>query len=62
LEIIGTALIEAGGNLDDVVRTRIFVADFGDFDEVARANRELFGGAVTPPDAAASPRPASFSG
>ena len=43
LEIIGTALIEAGGSLDDVVRTRIFVTDFGDFDEIARAHREVFG-------------------
>ena len=43
LEIIGAALIEAGGTLDDVVRTRIFVTDFGNFDEIARAHREVFG-------------------
>ena len=43
LEIIGTALIEAGGSLGDVVRTRIFVTDFADFDEIARAHREIFG-------------------
>ena len=43
LEIIETALIEAGGRLDDVVRTRIFVTDFGEFDEIARAHREVFG-------------------
>jgi len=43
LEIIGTALIEAGGSLDDIVRTRIFVTDFGDFDEISRAHREVFG-------------------
>ena len=43
LEIIGTALIEAGGSLGDVVRTRIFVTDFGDFEEIARAHREVFG-------------------
>ena len=43
LEIIGTALIEAGGSLGDVVRTRIFVTDFADFDEIARAHRETFG-------------------
>jgi enamine deaminase RidA (YjgF/YER057c/UK114 family) len=42
LEIIGTALIEAGGSLADVVRTRIFVTDFGDFDEIARAHSEVF--------------------
>ena len=29
LEIIETALVEAGGSLDDVGRTRIFVTDFG---------------------------------
>jgi enamine deaminase RidA (YjgF/YER057c/UK114 family) len=43
LEIIGTALIEAGGSLDDVVRTRIFVTDFGSFDEIARVHRDVFG-------------------
>jgi enamine deaminase RidA (YjgF/YER057c/UK114 family) len=43
LEIIGTALIEAGGSLGDVVRTRVFVIDFADFDEIARAHRETFG-------------------
>jgi enamine deaminase RidA (YjgF/YER057c/UK114 family) len=42
LEIIETALIEAGGSLHDVVRTRIFVTDFGDFDEIARAHSEVF--------------------
>ena len=43
LEIIGTALVEAGGSLADVVRTRIFVTDFGDFEDIARAHREVFG-------------------
>jgi enamine deaminase RidA (YjgF/YER057c/UK114 family) len=43
LEIIETALIEAGGSLDDVVRTRIFVTDFGSFDEIARVHRDVFG-------------------
>jgi enamine deaminase RidA (YjgF/YER057c/UK114 family) len=32
LAIIGAALIEAGDSLADVVRTRIFVTDLGDFD------------------------------
>jgi Glyoxalase-like domain/56kDa selenium binding protein (SBP56)/Endoribonuclease L-PSP len=31
------------GTLDHVVRTRIFVTDFADFDEIARAHREVFG-------------------
>jgi enamine deaminase RidA (YjgF/YER057c/UK114 family) len=43
LQIIGTTLIEAGDSLDDIVRTRIFVTDFGDFDEISRAHREVFG-------------------
>jgi enamine deaminase RidA (YjgF/YER057c/UK114 family) len=43
LEVIGTALIEAGGSHDHLVRTRIFVTDFGDFDEIARAHRQVFG-------------------
>jgi enamine deaminase RidA (YjgF/YER057c/UK114 family) len=43
LEIIETALAEAGGGLGDVVRTRFFVTDFADFDEIARAHREVFG-------------------
>ena len=42
LEIIENALIEAGASLDDVVRTRFFVTDFSDFDEIARAHREVF--------------------
>jgi len=43
LAIIGAALAEAGAGLDDVVRTRFFVTDFGDFDEIARAHSEVFG-------------------
>ena len=43
LEIIEQALTETGGSLEDVVRTRVFVTDFGDFDEIARAHSEVFG-------------------
>jgi enamine deaminase RidA (YjgF/YER057c/UK114 family) len=43
LEIIEIALIDTGAGLDDVVRTRFFVTDFSDFDEIARAHREVFG-------------------
>jgi enamine deaminase RidA (YjgF/YER057c/UK114 family) len=43
LEIIGAALTEAGATIDDVVRTRFFVLDFADFDEIARAHREVLG-------------------
>jgi enamine deaminase RidA (YjgF/YER057c/UK114 family) len=42
LEIIGRALAEAGGSLDDVVRTRIYVADAAFIDDVGRAHREAF--------------------
>jgi enamine deaminase RidA (YjgF/YER057c/UK114 family) len=43
LEIVEGALIEAGSDLSDVVRTRIYLVDVGDFDAVARAHRHAFG-------------------
>ena len=42
LEIIGGALDEAGASFDDVVRTRLFLVDAGDYEEVARAHGEVF--------------------
>jgi isochorismate pyruvate lyase len=42
-EIIQQALEELGGSLSDVVRTRIYVTDMTQWEEVARAHRELFG-------------------
>jgi enamine deaminase RidA (YjgF/YER057c/UK114 family) len=42
LEIIGRALAAAGGSLEDVVRTRIYVADAALIDDVGRAHREAF--------------------
>jgi enamine deaminase RidA (YjgF/YER057c/UK114 family) len=42
LEIIRTALAEAGGSFDDVVRTRIYVVSPAEIDAVARAHRECF--------------------
>ena len=42
LEIIRAALAEAGADLDDVVRTRIYVTDARSIDEVGRAHREAF--------------------
>lgn len=42
LEIIEGALIEAGGDLGDVVRTRVYLTDAGDFDAVARAHLSAF--------------------
>lgn len=43
LEIIATALEEAGASLADVVRTRVYLVDAGDFDAVGRAHGEAFG-------------------
>ena len=43
LEIIRTALSHAGGTLDDVVRTRIYLTSADLIDEVGRAHREAFG-------------------
>lgn len=42
LEIVAQALADAGGSLDDVVRTRIYVTDADSIDEVGRAHREAF--------------------
>jgi enamine deaminase RidA (YjgF/YER057c/UK114 family) len=42
LGIIERALKEAGGGLEDVVRTRIYVVRPGDIDAVGRAHREAF--------------------
>jgi enamine deaminase RidA (YjgF/YER057c/UK114 family) len=42
LEIIETALREAGSGLADVVRTRIYLVDKADFAGVARAHGEAF--------------------
>jgi enamine deaminase RidA (YjgF/YER057c/UK114 family) len=40
---IRVALERAGARLEDVVRTRIYVTDFGQWQEVARAHAEVFG-------------------
>lgn len=45
IEIIKTALGEAGATLEDVVRTRTYVTDIRHWEEVARAHREAFGSA-----------------
>ena len=43
LDIMLAALREAGGDAADVARTRVFLVDREDFDQVARAHGEVFG-------------------
>ena len=43
LEIITTALAEAGATADDVVRTRMFLTAVADADAVGEAHGEVFG-------------------
>jgi enamine deaminase RidA (YjgF/YER057c/UK114 family) len=43
LEIVGGALGEAGAGFGDVVRTRIYLTDADDYEDVARAHGEVFG-------------------
>ncbi len=43
LRIIERALGEAGASVRDVVRTRLFVTDIGQWEAVARAHGEVFG-------------------
>jgi enamine deaminase RidA (YjgF/YER057c/UK114 family) len=42
-EIIAAALAQAGAGLDDVVRSRLYLARADDFAEVGRAHREALG-------------------
>ena len=43
LHNIGRALTQAGATLDDIVRTRIYVTDIDNWQEVGRAHGEVFG-------------------
>ena len=43
LEIIGGALAEAGASFEDVVRTRVFLTDAAEWEEIGRAHGEVFG-------------------
>jgi enamine deaminase RidA (YjgF/YER057c/UK114 family) len=41
-QIIELALMEAGGSLADIVRTKFYLTDAGDFDAVCRVHHDLF--------------------
>ncbi len=43
LEIIGDALAEAGADLSDVVRTRLFVTDVDDWEAIGDVHGDVFG-------------------
>ena len=43
LEIVADAPEEAGASIDDVVRTRLYVTDIDDWEEIGRAHGEVFG-------------------
>jgi enamine deaminase RidA (YjgF/YER057c/UK114 family) len=42
LEIIGAALGDAGARFEDVVRTRLYLVEAADYEDVARAHGEIF--------------------
>lgn len=43
LEIIEAALSQAGSSLEDVIRTRVYTTDIGQWKAIARAHAEFFG-------------------
>ena len=45
IEVLEKALKQAGSNLGDVIRTRMFVTDISQWEAVAKAHQEAFGDA-----------------
>jgi enamine deaminase RidA (YjgF/YER057c/UK114 family) len=43
LQNIGRALAEAGAGMEQVVRTRVYVTDIGQWEAIGRAHGEVFG-------------------
>lgn len=50
LEIVGAALSKAGAGFEHVVRTRVYLTDGSEWEEVGRAHGEVFG-AIRPASA-----------
>ena len=42
-EIMIAAIEDLGGHVEDIIRTRMYITDPTDADEIGRAHRELFG-------------------
>lgn len=42
LRVIGGALAEVGASFEDVIRTRVYLRDMGDWEAVGRAHGEVF--------------------
>lgn len=49
LETIRKAVVDLGGSVDDVVRTRVFTTDIKRWEEIGRAHHAMFGHMELPP-------------